>query len=76
MALGAPEGLVKRGVRVGQETWKQSNMRVVTMGLRNGHFKRWGLLSLDELCAKRLEKGLPLLETILRAMGQEAEANV
>lgn len=63
-ALGAPSGLVKRGVGVGQGTWKQSNMKVVKMGLRNEHFKRWGLLSLDELCAKRLKKGLPLLETI------------
>lgn len=64
VSFGAPEGLVKRGVGVGRGTWKQSNMKVVKMGLRNEHFKRWGLLSLDELCAKRLEKGLPLLGTI------------
>jgi hypothetical protein len=39
-------------------------MKVVTMGLRNEHFEKWGLLSLEKLCAQRLAKGLPLPETI------------
>jgi hypothetical protein len=39
-------------------------MKVVSMGLSNEHFERWGLLSLDALCAQRLSKGLPLPETI------------
>jgi group II intron reverse transcriptase/maturase len=62
IGLGAPEGLVNRGVGVGRGTWRQSNMRAIKMGLRNAHFKSWGLLSLDELCAERLSKGLPLPE--------------
>lgn len=63
IGLGAPEAVVRRGVGVGRGTWKQSNIKAITMGLRNEHFKRWGLLSLDELCAERLSKGLPLPET-------------
>lgn len=63
IGLGAPEALVGRGVGVGRGAWRQSNMKAIKMGLSNAHFKNWGLLSLDELCAQRLSKGLPLPET-------------
>jgi group II intron reverse transcriptase/maturase len=63
--LGSPRELVERGIGTSRGPWKQANMKVVTMGLRNEHFEKWGLLSLEKLCAQRLAKGLPLPETIL-----------
>jgi hypothetical protein len=62
--LGSPRELVERGIGTSRGPWKQANMKVVTMGLRNEHFEKWGLLSLEKLCAQRLAKGLPLPETI------------
>jgi group II intron reverse transcriptase/maturase len=62
--LGAPRALVERGVGASRGPWRQSNLQVVTMGLRNEHFERWGLLSLDALCRERLAKGLPLPEIV------------
>src|SRR5690606_37959046 len=42
--------------------WRRSNCNAVTGGIRNEWFERWGLLSLDDLCAARLKRGLPLAE--------------
>lgn len=64
IGLGAPAALVNRGVGSGKGPWRQTMTQAVTMGIRNEHFEKWGLLSLEELCAKRLEKGLPLPEAI------------
>lgn len=50
--------------RVGRSSgaWFRSNHHGVTTGLRNEVFARWGLLSLDDLCAVRLAVGLPTPE--------------
>lgn len=60
--LGADPALAQR---VGRSSgpWRRSNARVVRMGLRNEWFERWGLLSLDQLCAARFAQGLPSPET-------------
>jgi hypothetical protein len=59
--LGTEPALTKR---VGRSSgaWKRSNHRAVRMGLDNECFRRWGLLTLDELCAFRFAGGLPLPE--------------
>ena len=62
--LGAPIGLVERGVGASQGPWRQSNMKVIKMGLRNEYFEERGLLSLEALCAQRFKKGLPLPEPV------------
>ena len=56
--LGAQYDLAQR---IGRSSgaWFRSNHYGVTTGLRNEVFARWGLLSLDELCAVRLAMGLP-----------------
>lgn len=54
IGLGAPPGLASRGIGSGTGPWRQTKMKVVSMGLRNEHFERWGLLSLETLCAGRL----------------------
>ena len=60
--LGAPPGLVPHiGTR--NRPWRRSNSRAVNTGIRNEWFERWGLLSLDALCATRLARGLPSPET-------------
>jgi RNA-directed DNA polymerase len=43
--------------------WKRSRNHAVCAGIRNEWFERWGLLSLDALCAARLARGLPSPET-------------
>ena len=60
--LGAPPRLARQ---VGRSSgpWKRSNARAVTAGIRNEHFERWGLLSLEGLCTARLALGLPSAET-------------
>lgn len=62
--LGAPRGLVEKGVGTSQGPWRQSDSKVVKMGLRNECFEQWGLLSLEKLCEQRLNQGLPLPESI------------
>jgi hypothetical protein len=41
----------------------RKNSRAVNTGIRNEWFERWGLLSLDVLCATRCARGLPSPET-------------
>jgi RNA-directed DNA polymerase len=56
--LGADPAIV-RGVSRSTGAWRRSNLRAVSSGIRNEHFKRWGLLSLETLCAVRHALGLP-----------------
>jgi RNA-directed DNA polymerase len=58
--LGAEPEVVRTGRSSGK--WERTNHRGVRFGLRNEWFARWGLLSLDTLCAARLLRGLPLPE--------------
>ncbi len=60
--LGADPSLT-RSVGQGSGSWVRSNDRAVKAGLRNEVFERWGLLSLDTLCAQRLQRGIPSPET-------------
>lgn len=59
MKLGAPASLVNAEIGSTGRPWNLSNRQSVCRGIRNEHFERWGLLSLDALCAKRFDKGLP-----------------
>jgi RNA-directed DNA polymerase len=52
-----------RGVSRSSGAWRRSNFHAVNSGIRNEWFERWGLLSLDALCAARLARGLPSPES-------------
>jgi RNA-directed DNA polymerase len=56
--LGA-KPLTANGVSRSSGAWRRSNFHAVNAGIRNEQFERWGLLSLDKLCAARLARGLP-----------------
>lgn len=56
--LGAPPARVER-IGKHARSWAGSRYHGVQSGLTNAVFERWGLLSLDTLCAARLAQGLP-----------------
>ena len=67
--LGAPKNYVEASVGSANQPWRRTMTLAVNYGLRNEHFARWGLLSLDELCAKRLLAGLPVPDSNPKAIG-------